>query len=123
MRNGRLVFAEDEERLQGRTGGEVSESLRVGDPYETSTHMMPRLLADKAVLVSSSSLSSLALLPVASTLTLLKSCWRMRSHWILQTHMCTWWQLRSCMRDKSAGMISFMCLDFFLRLIQIGNLL
>lgn len=49
MRNGRMVFAESEERVQGRNGMEVIEAMRANDPYETATHMMPRLLADKAV--------------------------------------------------------------------------
>lgn len=49
MRNGRMVFAESEERIQGRNGMEVVEAMRSNDPYETTTHMMPRLLADKAV--------------------------------------------------------------------------
>ena len=49
MRNGRMVFAESEERIQGRNGLDIVESMRANDPYETATHMMPRLLADKAV--------------------------------------------------------------------------
>ena len=34
---------------QGRNGLDIVESMRANDPYETATHMMPRLLADKAV--------------------------------------------------------------------------
>lgn len=44
-----MVFVESEERIQGRNGLDIVESMRANDPYETATHMMPRLLADKAV--------------------------------------------------------------------------
>ena len=49
MQNDRMIFAEAGERLQGRNGMDVIDSMRETDPYETTTHMMPRLLADKAV--------------------------------------------------------------------------
>lgn len=47
-RNGQLVFADESEQLR-RMEQEEDDDPHAMDPHETATHMMPRLLADKAV--------------------------------------------------------------------------